>query len=110
MLKVNYLHKNRDINLNAFFGGTQGSSKPCKKKYFSKFPFKCYNCGLRGHKSECIKKKENKRANIAEEDKLTSVTCLSNEKVEKAAHGNLIKLVVDPGCTNHLITSEFEKV
>lgn len=34
---------------NAFFSCTQGSFKPSKEKYSSKFRFRWYNCGIGGH-------------------------------------------------------------
>lgn len=86
-----------------------------KKKVFKdKFPFKCYNCGMKGHKkTDCkkLKMKDNRHldrnsCNISEKDDeiafLTSTAsiCSSN---------NNIPFVVDSGATNHLVTEDIDK-
>lgn len=95
--------KSENSSSAAFYSGHKNVKK--------KFPFKCYGCGQRGHKkSDCRNKNKEsrKQANVTEqEDEVAFITCLTNEKVE--CNGSMIKFVVDSGCTNHLVTEQYEK-
>lgn len=80
----------------------------------SEFPFKCYNCGEKGHKRvDCKKKRVEKQqkfvGNVAETDENEDIAFLSSENVINSNRMNEISFVIDSGATNHLITSKAEQ-
>lgn len=97
---------------------TQG--RKYKEKPQSKFPYKCYNCGMKGHKKlECPKLKESPRDNqrkkaysTVHDDEIAFISCQEFDKgcnMVDLINPFQITFVVDSGCTNHLVTSEFER-
>lgn len=102
--------KNTDQEASQVFGAQ-------KKKYNQKhiFPFKCFKCGVKGHKKQdCPQNKEStsttctNNANVTEhEEEVAFISSLCTEKNDILP--DTVNFVVDSGATNHLVTQSMEK-
>lgn len=100
--------KNKEIEPGSSQAFTTQKKKSFSKNKNTSFPFKCYNCGMKGHKrSECTKVKPDnkKRCNMAEEEDVAFITPMEDEGIVNAAIENKVLFVVDSGATNHLVDS-----
>ncbi|KAK9678975.1 Zinc knuckle [Popillia japonica] len=71
------------------------------------FPFKCYNCGEKGHKRvDCKKKdwKNSKKCNLTSTDEIVFLT--TDSVVDSTESNAEVIFIVDSGATNHLISAD----
>lgn len=101
----------KEGNVQHAFAGFQ--RKPTVKSIFKNkdFPFKCYNCGKRGHKkADCTLRKSadyksKSKCNLVEKKDDEIAFMVSSDEIVNDCE--ILQFVVDSGATNHLISSKY---
>lgn len=105
--KKNQRNRNRS-------GSSSGSKSHSNTENKSSFPYRCHECGVKGHKRiDCpkLKKKWNK-ATVAKQTEssdeevtfMTDIDTVNNNSF--ISDETKVRFVVDSGCTNHLVNEE----